>query len=354
MARLGQSFYEQVIIMMKLIRRLFYIVVALLLLVAIGVGVLLYYLDNIAKAGIEKGGSYALGVPTRLENIDISIFSGKCNLDNLRIANPAGFEFDHFMKINHGEFVINTQSLRSDTIEIEKLHLTGIELSIEKNKDSANYQVILDNLKKTSDAMQSGETDTTQPVDSETKTTGKGFVIRDILIEDIVVNVNVKAITQVKKTIRLKEPIHLTHVGSSEDASEQLSTVIAKLVKTMLSEIIRQGGGLIPAEITSELGKGLEGIKAIGNFGTQIIDDTLGSGVKKMGEVTKSVTGDVVKGVGQVAGDAVKGVGKVAGGTTQEIGKAADGLIKGVGGLFGGKKKSADKEPAQSQSEEDQ
>ncbi|MBL4701548.1 MAG: AsmA family protein [Phycisphaeraceae bacterium] len=312
--------------MIKLIKRLVIFVVAVLLLIAVGVGVLFFYIDNIAKTGIEKGGQYALGVPTELESINISIFSGKCDLNNLRIANPAGFEFAHFMKINKGEFALDTTTLRSDVIAIDKLHFTGVELSIEKIKSGANYQVILDNLQKTmaSDSQTDKPSEDTSGGDSGG---GKGFVIRDILIEDISVNINMDALglgAAVKKTIRLKEPIHLTNVGSAEDAGAQMSTVIAQLVQTMLAEIIRQGGGLIPADIAGELGKGLESIKGLSDLGTQIIGDTVGGTVKEVGKVTKEVT--------QAAGDA-----------TKQVGKAADDLLKGVGGLFGGKKEEAPK-----------
>ena len=325
--------------MVKLIRRLAIVLIAVLILVVIGVGILFMQINNIAKVGIQKGGTYALGVPTRLGAIDISIFSGSCDLDNLNIANPAGYNYDHFMKISRGEFALDTSTIRSDTIVINKLHLTGVELSIEKTKDGANYQVILDNLQKTADSLKSGK----EPVDEPQPTgqdKGSSFVIKDILIEDVAVNVNMDALgfgTSVKKTIRLKEPIHLTNVGSAEDAGAQMSTIIAKLVQTMLAEIIRQGGGLIPADIAGELGKGLEGISTIGDIGTQLLGDTMGDAVESVNKVTEGVgkaAGDVTKG----AGDVVEGAGKAVEGTTKELGKAADGLLKGVGGLLGGKK----------------
>jgi len=310
--------------MIKLIKRLVVFVIAVLLLIAVGVGVLLYYVDNIAKTGIEKGGQYALGVSTELESINISIFNGQCDLNNLRIANPAGFEFAHFMKINKGEFALDTTTLRSDVIAIDKLHFTGVELSIEKIKTGANYQVILDHLQKT---MASDTPAGEDSGDSGDSGGGKGFVIRDILIEDISVHINVDALglgAAVKKTIKLKEPIHLTNVGSADDAGAQMSTVIAKLVQTILAEIVRQGGGLIPADIVGELGKGLESIKGLGDLGTQIIGDTLKGSIKEVSKVTEDVT--------QAAGDA-----------TKQVGKAADDLLKGVGELFGGKKKEGTK-----------
>lgn len=325
--------------MIKLIRRLAIILVVLLILAAIGVGVLFTQINNIAKAGIEKGGTYALGVPTKLVSIDIALFSGKCNLDHLTIANPADFTYDNFMKIGQGEFALDTSTLRSDVIVIDKLHLSGVELSIEKTRQGANYQVILDNLQRTADAIKGDQT-TTEPTKPTDEKEGSGFVIKDILIENVSVNVNVDTMglgTNVKKTITLKEPIHLTNVGSAQDAGAQMSTVIAKLVQTMLAEVIRQGGGLIPADISNELGKGLDGLGAIGNIGTQLIGDTLGDTLKGVGSVTGGIgdaTGDVTKAAGEVTQE----TGKAVEDATKEVGKAADGLLKGVGGLLGGKK----------------
>lgn len=318
--------------MLKWIRRLIIVAVVLLLLVVIGVAILFSQINNIAKAGVEKGGTYALGVPTTLSSIDISIFSGKCDLDNLNIANPAGFHYDTFMKIGKGEFALDTSTIGKNTIVVDKLHLSNVQVSIEKIKKGANYQVILDNLQKTADEI-SGKT-TEEPAKTEPKEESKtGFVIKDILIDNVSVNVNLDALGmggQVKKTIKLKEPIHLTNVGSAQDAGAQMSTVIAKLVQTMLAEIIRQGGGLIPADITNELDKGLDGIKAIGNVGTQLIGDTVGGAVQNVGKVTE--------GAGKAIGDVTEGVGKAANDATKKVGKAADGLLKGVGGLLGGKK----------------
>ncbi|MAX27125.1 MAG: hypothetical protein CMJ19_21730 [Phycisphaeraceae bacterium] len=323
--------------MKKIFKALVVIVVVVLLLIVIGVGILFSQINNIAKSGIERGGTYALGVPTTLGSIDIAIFSGECDLDNLNIANPDGFTYDNFMKIGHGEFALDTSTIRSDKVVVKKLHFDTVELSIEKTKTGANYQVILDNLQKTADSLKSGkEPAADEPTDDAASDTG--FVIQDILIKNVKVNVNLDALGiggEVKKTIELKDPIHLTNVGSAKDAGAQMSTVIAKLVQTMLAEIIRQGGGLLPPIISDELGKGLEGISAIGDIGTQIIGDTVGETLNQVGNVTEGV-GKAAEGVTEEAGKAVEG-------TTKEIGKAADGLLKGVGGLLGGDKNKEEK-----------
>jgi hypothetical protein len=321
--------------MKKIFKALVVIVVVIMVLIAIGVGILFSQINNIAKTGIERGGTYALGVPTTLGSIDISVFSGKCDLDNLNIANPSGFTYDNFMKIGHGEFALDTSTIRSEKIVVQKLHFNTVELSIEKTQAGSNYQVILDNLQKTADSLKSGEKTTTEePADESSET---GFVIQDILIENVKVNVNLDALGiggEVKKTIELKDPIHLTNIGSANDAGAQMSTVIAKLVQTMFAEILRQGGGFLPPIISDELGKGLDGISAIGDIGTQIIGDTVGETLNQVGNVTEGV-GKAAEGVTNEAGKAVEG-------TTKEIGKAADGLLKGVGGLLGGNKEKTE------------
>ena len=76
------------------------IVVVLVLLLVIGVLTTFFFIDRIAKAGVEKGATYALGVPTTLKSADVGVFAGTFAMSGLNVANPEGFDKEpHFLKL---------------------------------------------------------------------------------------------------------------------------------------------------------------------------------------------------------------------------------------------------------------
>ena len=130
-------------------KKLFKIVIVLVvLLVIVVVVVALSMIDRIAKAGVEQGGTYALGVKTTLDDISVAIFAGQCGMEGLKVANPEGFDSDRFLGLNTGQVAVSLGSLMEDTVVVPTLTLTGIDLYLEKKGDKGNYDVILENLKK--------------------------------------------------------------------------------------------------------------------------------------------------------------------------------------------------------------
>ena len=71
-------------------------VIVVVLLIAAGVGTwyLLSNLDSIVKAAVEKVGSDVTGTEVTLDNVEISLTSGKGSLLGFRMTNPSGFEAD--------------------------------------------------------------------------------------------------------------------------------------------------------------------------------------------------------------------------------------------------------------------
>ena len=73
---------------MKLIIKLACVAVALVLgLVIAG----FIYIDTVAKAAIETGATFALGVDTTVEEVAIGIFSGTSEIAGLKVANPENY-----------------------------------------------------------------------------------------------------------------------------------------------------------------------------------------------------------------------------------------------------------------------
>ena len=76
---------------MKLIKLLAVLVFAVVLLVVVIGAVLVSQANKVARVAVEKGGTYALGVQTTLNDASIGVLSGRFGMSGLRVANAQGF-----------------------------------------------------------------------------------------------------------------------------------------------------------------------------------------------------------------------------------------------------------------------
>ncbi|MCZ6785843.1 MAG: AsmA family protein [Planctomycetota bacterium] len=274
---------------LKLILKILAIGAALLLIAML---IVLWQIDSIGRSAVESAASDALGVTTTLDEMNIAVFGGTCSWSGLTIGNPEGFKTPHFMKLDRGEVAVSLGTLMEDKIVFPKFHLEGLDINLEKSKEGANYEVILEN-------ASSGEKEEQETSDEP----GKVFLIEEILITDIVVHADVDALIKNHITVKIPE-IHITNL-SSDDPSASLKPVMRKIIRAVMAAVLKTG--LLPKEITQGLAAGLQGFGNLGKVGLE-----------------------VYKGAGAEALTAGEGV----------LGGAA----KKLGGLFGGSKKKKNDE----------
>ena len=113
---------------MKLARKI--IVVGLVVVVLLVVGAF-FWIDSIAKAGVETGGTYALGVDTTLDGMDVGVLSGGVEMSALNVANPTGFESPHFLHLGTGRVAVSLGSLTEDKVVVPEFTLSGLSLNLE-------------------------------------------------------------------------------------------------------------------------------------------------------------------------------------------------------------------------------
>lgn len=230
---------------MKLIKRL--IVLAVLLVVLI-VGVVIFAfsrIDSLFKLAVEKGGTYAMGVETKLASADVKLASGTVSMSGLTVDNPAGYKSDKFLGLGSSTIQVSPQSVSQPVIEVPTLRMSDIRVNLEKANGKANYKVILDNLSKLS-----GDKSSTPPKSSGSE---KKFIINEVDITNVVVHVDLipegGQLTQVDVPI---ERVNLKNVGTASKGlpAGELAQVI---VKAVLAVAIDKGGGLIPTDILTDL-----------------------------------------------------------------------------------------------------
>ncbi len=288
-----------------MLRKLIAIIIIIVVVLGFALGGVVLYIDTIARHAVERGATTALGVTTTLDSADVGILSGEFSMQGLNVANPDGYQSPQFLDMNSGAVQVSLGTLREETVLLPHLTLDGLDLNLEKRGGKANYDAILDNLKKTE------ETDEPAPDES-----GKRFVIEKVTITDIMVHIDLLpeggALTRTELPI---ERIELTNVGSESEKGALLSDLSGVLIKAILTAVVNKAGDL-PGLALDGLEQGLGQLSSIGEIGVQFTGESLTQITGGIGDLGENISGE--------AGKALEDAGKQ--------------IQKGIGGLLGGNK----------------
>lgn len=309
--------------------------VVLLVLFLAGLGFLGWsQMNNLVRKGIEAGGTYAMGVNTTLHSVRVGLFSGSATLRGLRIANPPGYEGEHFLELGEASAAVTPASLRQPVIEMPYFTLDTIDVGLERRDGKANYQVILDNINKLQQKIASatgggggGDASSGGP---ETK-----LVINDLTIRKVTVRVDMLGASGavgdvLNKATRVTIPIDEiklqnvgktgTGVGGTGVTMSQLASIV---VQAVLGAAADKGGGLLPVDFLNDLKGNLGNLDALKGLGMNVT------------ALTQGKVDEVMKDVGAKVEGAVKGA---VDGAAKELDKGLKGVGEGLKGLIPGSK----------------
>ncbi len=274
-----------------MIKKLAIVFGGLVILLVVAVVVVFVSIDAIAKAAIERGATYALGVQTTLDSADIGVLSGEFRMKGLDVANPEGFTSDSFFRLGEGFVAVSLGSLRQDTVELPTLALSGVQMNLEKKAGSSNFGVITDNLKR----FESPETG--PPGDSAKP--GKSFIIREIVITDINVTVDLLPIGGTLNRIEVPiEQVRLTDVGNDGFTTAEMTALV---IKAIMAAVVENAANL-PADLVNDLGGALGNLASLRELGiTQSVDINKINEIKELKDAGKSVS-DAIEGFGGLLG----------------------------------------------------
>src|SRR5688572_17817408 len=155
------------------------VLIVLIVLLVLAVGAAWLLLDTAVAKSVEKGGTYALEVPTTVGGASLQPFAGEIGVDDLLVANPAGFTSPHFLRLTRAEASADAGTLFSDRVQIRAIGLAGLDVHLERGKGGTNAGKILDSLKRFE-----GKPETEKAPEGD----AKKLVIGELVLRDITVH----------------------------------------------------------------------------------------------------------------------------------------------------------------------
>jgi hypothetical protein len=223
-----------------------------LLLAVVTIGAALFYLDRLAAVAIERGGSHALGVKTRVDGVSLKPFAGHIGLTGFTVDNPAGFDRPNFLIVDEASLDVAMGTLREDVVRARRFAVRGIKLDLEKNSRGSNYDAILNNLER----FESG---TAEPV-PESEDPGTRFVIEEVDIRDIEAEVTMVVLGGEPQRLRVEVPaVTLRDVGS--DGAVDMAELTNVIVKSVLEAVLSSDA--LPRQLAADLRDSLDDLAAL-------------------------------------------------------------------------------------------
>ncbi|MBX3387236.1 MAG: hypothetical protein KF768_11755 [Phycisphaeraceae bacterium] len=298
----------------KILAALILVFVLLLVGAVVAVG---YFVDDIAKKGIEQGGTHALGVQTTLDKASVGLFSGKFGLKGLKVANPDGFSAPAFFSLGEGGVAVDYGSLQQPVVTLPELRLADIGVSLEKKGGKSNYEVILASIKKLQSDKPADPSPAPAPTGDEKK-----FVVNQLSIRNVRVDVDLVEAGPIGQLAKISIPIEsieLSNVGQTgtgvKGTGVSMEQLLSIIVQAVLSAAMENSGGRLPADFVNDL-KGqlatLDGLKDLpmkiaGDAGKALQDagKDAADKAKQAADEARKAAEDAAKKVG----DGIKGIG---------------------------------------------
>ncbi len=266
-------------------KKLLKVLLVLVILVLVGVAVAWLSLDVLVKTGVEKGGTYALKVPTSLNLASVHVFGGEIVLNGLNIANPKDFTTPHLMKSGKIDVTVDIGSLTGSTVRVSKFVIEGLDVFIEqKGLGTSNVSVMMDNI-----SPPAGGGTEAQKKEAAKESSGRKIAVNQILVKNVTAHVQLLPLGGAKATtldVTVPE-IVLNNVSQDNAAGVAMPELMKKLVPAILMAVVKKGEGIIPPDFANSL---------TGNISNAV--NSLGKGA-----------GDLLNQVGNPVGNAVRGLG---------------------------------------------
>ena len=225
--------------MKKLIKAILFILVVLIVLAIVGVVGVILFADKAVKTAVETAGTKTLNVAVKVGKANASVLSGAVGLQDITVANLPGYQAAALLKLQQVNLKADTKSLLGKELLIKEMKLDNMEVFVEQRGLQNNlYQVI-------------------KPLREPHQPTGRTLVIDNLEITNVTVHTSLSGLAGQPQSMDLKlASIKMGDLGRSEKMDT--AVLISKILLAVASGIAEQGGGILPKEMTGQLGSVLD------------------------------------------------------------------------------------------------
>jgi hypothetical protein len=255
----------------------------ILVLLAVAGAAAVYFIGSSAlnkgiKTGVEKFGPQVTQTPVQLDAVNLSILSGNGTLKGLYVGNPEGFKSENIFALGQIDIDVDTGSVFSDKIIINKIHIQKPEISYEKTLTSSNIKALLKNIEAFTGPAEEKPEEEAPAEDGASKQ----VVIKQLIIEDGTIFVGLMG---VGSNVPLPR-IEMNDIG--EDGNKKS---MAEVIDLVLTEVLKSIGPAIAGagDLLQEGGQAV--LDTAKEQGVEKVGDAAGDAVNKASEGIKSLFG---------------------------------------------------------------
>ncbi|NVJ99467.1 MAG: hypothetical protein HWE25_15045 [Alphaproteobacteria bacterium] len=216
----------------------------LVILVAAAGAVAYFKAGSIVKVGVETAGPETLKVPVRVENINLSPFTGKVTVKGLEVGQPEGFGEGVLASVGNFDMKVRPASLFSDHIIIDHIVIDAPMLDARRIDGKSNFEKLQQNV-GTSGTEDTGASDIT-------------LTIKSIQVRAPKVTVkNEGGMMDVDQTVELAD-FTITDLGTDEKglAPAEIARHVMAVLQPQIAQALIKAGA---SDKIKDLAKGAEG-----------------------------------------------------------------------------------------------
>jgi hypothetical protein len=281
----------------RLILKLFGVLVILLVIALAAV----YFLRNtFVRSGVIYGGQYATDQTTALDAAELSVFGGNLDLSSLKIANPSkgSYKEPEFLTMKNCAVQVDAGTLLSNTIVVDNIHISGLEIFLEQNGAKNNLAEIMDIIKKKTSAADAAPAGSSAAPQSP----GRNLKINHLVLANT--KVHLRGIISMDLDLG---PIQIDDPTNPDGRPMKIADLIGKILLNVAQQIVNN------PQLPGDFKNGLKDV-------SKLVDGLKGNLDKGLKDMTKNM-GDLGKDPGKNLQDASKGL--------QDMGKGLQNLIPG-------------------------
>jgi hypothetical protein len=164
------------------------------------------------KKAVNTMGPEITKTAVSLDDVSVSIFSGKAQIKDFVLGNPKGFKTPNAMKVGIVSVDLYEESITGNPIVINKIEISKPEITYEKKGRTDNFKVILANITK---SVKAGKVVKKKTQKEKGSKPVKKILIKHVIVKDGTVNLTMDLLAG--ETISAPLPdIHLKDIGKGK------------------------------------------------------------------------------------------------------------------------------------------